>query len=705
MLSDPSGILSRIPELEPLAEDPGIRRSIERGDVHGIYRALYWANLLGKVRRHRDVIRLLLARRRLFLAPIRSAPTLFTYNGIGASGYGRDDPDTSDGTYILTHFIVFFFVPIFPLRQYLVRDAQASRGRAWTFIGKVPFGPVTFAWNRSIAVAVLATVLAAVASAWQSSRNHQVYIVNETGIPARVEIGGRLLEVRPGGRDTATVHVGRQHVTVASLKGESLESVDMDVRAGNHTSIFNLLGAAPVFVESVTYRPEGALANEHPPDPTVACGARVIDYQGVTDLFVDPPKTIQTSSKSESVTRTHVGVAAGGAGLCVKYLLSKDRTEEAVELARRAAEATGFEDEPTTLAAGMLRQTKGLGESLAFIARALVARPNAIELHRIYQDVGTAGGAREELLAQYQKKHQEQPDSADFGYLHARLEVPLRAAPITEELVRRFPDHMPSRRAHAYNEYQLRRFEQAVESFRVLRKMATKEWLRQLPHLAGALVAIGRGEEALRELESAFDEQGADKPAIAELHARVARVVGSSAEYLFLKLPREVAHDTLVWHRALAGLPVSEDQLAKIEDRPFRDAVDIVLAVRSTPDKALELSARASERTLRILDDEVWALMYAEAVRRTGEEKAVQALASANAMRAELTHAVRAFVEEGRREPALDETSFELRAAIEFARSRRASVNAAERGDLLASARRDDLLHGPVTAAIDGWGR
>ena len=57
--NDPSGILNRIPELEALAHDSRIRRAIEAGKPHAIYRALFWANLLGRSGAHAETARTL----------------------------------------------------------------------------------------------------------------------------------------------------------------------------------------------------------------------------------------------------------------------------------------------------------------------------------------------------------------------------------------------------------------------------------------------------------------------------------------------------------------------------------------------------------------------------------------------------------------------------------------------------------------------
>src|SRR5262245_11072394 len=107
----------------------------------------------------------LLADPRNFLGPLRSAPSLMTINGVGAMMHGERDRK-SDGTYVATHCLVFFFIPILPIRSYLV----SSEGNGWRFYGRVPLSPFAF-WYRRIAV--LGPILAALAfwgwESWQSS--------------------------------------------------------------------------------------------------------------------------------------------------------------------------------------------------------------------------------------------------------------------------------------------------------------------------------------------------------------------------------------------------------------------------------------------------------------------------------------------------------------------------------------------------------
>lgn len=66
------------------------------------------------------------------LEPIRSAPSLHTINGFGVTLYGNTDQNPSDGSYMATYYLVFFFIPILPLARYRV----IATGGGYRFLGK-----------------------------------------------------------------------------------------------------------------------------------------------------------------------------------------------------------------------------------------------------------------------------------------------------------------------------------------------------------------------------------------------------------------------------------------------------------------------------------------------------------------------------------------------------------------------------------------
>lgn len=82
--------------------------------------------------------------------PIKSAPTLYTLNGIGTTMYGRRDPQP-DGSYVATVFLCLVFIPLIPLSSYRV----LPQGQGWLFYGKVPLS----GFARAVKLAMLSFFL------------------------------------------------------------------------------------------------------------------------------------------------------------------------------------------------------------------------------------------------------------------------------------------------------------------------------------------------------------------------------------------------------------------------------------------------------------------------------------------------------------------------------------------------------------------
>jgi hypothetical protein len=85
------------------------------------------------------------------LIPITSAPSLHTINGIGTTMYGSTDHDPASGSYLSTHYFVFFAIPIFPISRYRV----IPTGNGYRFLGKAPLR--TFdKWHIAISLGLIA---------------------------------------------------------------------------------------------------------------------------------------------------------------------------------------------------------------------------------------------------------------------------------------------------------------------------------------------------------------------------------------------------------------------------------------------------------------------------------------------------------------------------------------------------------------------
>lgn len=331
---DPIGLLNRSPELAILAErSPALRKAIERGRPLDAYRALYWATKLGRFNGElAATAKTLLGQRRVFFKPLAGAPTMFTYNGIGTSLYGRSELDGHDGTYVATLFAVVLFVPVFPVASYLVRDASNAGRRAWSFLAKVPLNAASHLWQRTIATGILAMIAFGAAMAFEGYGHATVHIVNGLDMPVSAALGSApRVSVPAGGQVPVRTRVGKQTIAI-SAGDRVLESVPIEVPRGRDAVAWNVLGAAPVFVEQVVY--SSGAADSRETEPNVLCGESLIVRSGIDYAFVEPPKSISSSQQSGTIVKMRLGVAGGGLHTCTGYLSSQGKADRAAHLAQ-----------------------------------------------------------------------------------------------------------------------------------------------------------------------------------------------------------------------------------------------------------------------------------------------------------------------------------------------------------------------------------
>lgn len=95
-------------------------------------------------------------RQRRLLGEPGQKPALGTMNGIGTTLYGRRDYDAGTNTYVATQWLVFLFLPIFPLAAYRVRDAGRN---SYQIFGRVPVSPFAKKYRWVVAIAALVLML------------------------------------------------------------------------------------------------------------------------------------------------------------------------------------------------------------------------------------------------------------------------------------------------------------------------------------------------------------------------------------------------------------------------------------------------------------------------------------------------------------------------------------------------------------------
>jgi hypothetical protein len=707
MTADPAGLFQRIPELEPLCEDARIRKAVEAGDSFKVYRALWWAKTLNRLPAHRDVLMLLLSQRRLFARPIKKAPSMQTINSIGTTIVGSSEKN-ADGTYIATHaFVILFAIPILPLGAYLVSAGQ--KARSYNFFARVPLGSVYWIWSRFWALAVVAAVAVGAVRAGYSVGHHELQIVNAFDKPVQAQIGPESASVPAHGRAALTLPVGK-YKGVARVAGAAnpIDETELDIVSNNGLLVWNVAGAAPVYLEPVIYSADSA-AKTAEPKPTIYCGQRFIPFPRVDDEFTEPPKEVQMSESEHQVTRIHVDIIGSKANpnkassaICFGWLASQGKLTQALEVQTAAARAQNWE---AGIAGNLLAIQAAADPAIAakLALEATAAQPNDVDVQRSAQQARIAAGQEPQVIAEYKKRAAAKPDSALDQYLYVRLLEGPEGLTAADQLLKRFPKDVPLLRLEVYERAAANKWADSDQAWQLLQQVKPEEAIGELEFDALDLVAQGKAKDAEARVEKAFvglEKGSSEQRDIAELHARLALLSGDANPDRLLQ-QTEGKDSPATLSRARLGLALrTHDPADKDGDEPL---VKLVRAARKSPTEAIAASAKLEVLDLFSLDPASWALTFGEAA-RTGAEAAQKSLAryfpGDSHSKIEL---LRRFVRGeavtlpvGLVEPA-------VRAAALFVRSRNASLAAKERAALVAEARHLDWLHTSVSSAIDSW--
>jgi tetratricopeptide (TPR) repeat protein len=691
-LLDPAGILDRAPELADLAHrDAAIARAVARGDSHAVYRALWWARLRGRLAEHRPTIDALLAHRALFVSPIRRTPVLSTVNGMGATVYGSSSKDP-DGSYIKTHFLVFAFAPLFPLAQYLVRDAE----RGWYFLGKVPMSTPIRIWNRLVVLGIFAAVAAGAFQTFHSWRYHDVHVVNGLPWPVHVAVGDVQDDVPARQRRTVSVSTGQHPVRVTSASGAPVESGDLLVEAGTDVLVWNVLGAAPLFERTVVYETaKGATAE---PEPQLFCGERSIRRGNIDYAFAEPPQTISMPEGQSVAYRHQLAVLNQDVDFCANMLAGKP--EAALVLAKGLA-TLDPDGSRTPLAAGLCRAVGRNEEALRLAERALAQHPDSVEHHRLYQSIAKDEGRGSELVTTYKARFEASPGSPDAAYLYARMLPDAEGLALAATFVEKFPDHVGLRRIMIYRQMRERRFAEALASLERLRAVDREGWAESyLDDQLTALAGVGRVVEAKTLAEEAFARKEGSPLHLAAIHAWLSGGSGPAAETLLTKLAEGDPRERLELQVRFWTAP-ADASLAPLAAQPDQGLYRLMQHAHYDPRAAIADVLTARPEDLRRLDLQVQILLLAEA-HRAGATAAWQRLEPV-VERYVPPSSVRAYLDDGTWDEAVEELPLAAHAALHLARSRKPGLSPQQRADLRALAERSDPVGGYVRMALAGW--
>jgi tetratricopeptide (TPR) repeat protein len=689
--ADPLRLLESVPELELFLSDRRVRGGIERARPHDVYRALFWARLFGRFRAHREVLSRLLSDRRLFVGPMRGAPGMFTYNGVGLSVYG-DSERKQDGAYIGTHFIVFFFVPIFPLASYLMCQAG---GNSYRFFGSAPFGVATWLWNRLMVLGVVGAVLFGLGTSIVSSRFADVEVVNGLPFPVTASVCGRETELEPQSHLTVTVSVGPCQLSARDPLGNVVDGLPVTLRAGRDLTAWNIAGAAPLYRETVVYGPGTPRA------PDLYCGQSFVELDDVDFVFRDPPSSVSTS-RAGSARRTHVAIADLGELFCMIELVSNAEREAGIRMGRAIVAGAGFEPVATTMTARNLAAMDAPDAALELLRQSRSRYPDDLALHLEYQAVMVGLGRRMETLEEYRTLAATRSEGW-AQYLAERLDASPGSVLRWRALAGRFPEEPRVVHALAVTECEAGNFVEGLAAFARAAAQDPDDALGRVALRAECLAAAGRTEEALSLVEEAFGVgNGFDRASLASLHRDLsALLVPPRPSALFERLSVD---QRAGWTEVYRGLSRDEIPASDVEalERPLPyGVVRILVAARTSPGRAFEGASGLASGARSFLPTQLYAMLLGEAARL--EAGATESLASGMPYGPDVGAAMVEYVRTGVEGDLVRSLPRSVRAGLAFSRSRVLTATPDERAAALALAHELDAIPSWIPVAEQGW--
>jgi len=701
-LKDPANLVQRIPELEALAVDPAICRAIESGDPFKVYRALVWAKWRKRLPAHQQTLATLVRHRRLFAKPLNGTPALGTINTIGFSFVGSAEKE-NDGTCIAMHaFVVFYLIPIIPLRSYLVRKGDSSLfSSQWNIFARVPSSLFGWLYARGLALGLVALVGWGAVDSVINSRIQDVVVVNGFDVPVNVELDGTKKTIAPMERETISVKVGAVEGS-ASAKGIVIDSLHQKVASSSRHTIWNIAGAAPVFQERVFYTKSKTETAQADTEPTVFCGQQFIDIPHVDDVFSAPPQSVSMNKHAQHVERTHLDLARvdkqPGYMTCLYFLSAHDQGAKAMRFLEAEAALKGWEGETTGMAM-FVADLVSPAEAIRIARRALQAHPDDVMLHRRYQAVRDRAGQEKELLQEYADMARRQPDAAAAQYLYANLLPGHAGVAALDKLAARFRDDADILRSLTWRRMTLGDYAGTLQGLQRLQAMSPPDAARISDAGVRALVAAGRAPEAAALLAKLMQNPQDDSRAEhAAEYLMVVQLAGGDARRQFDQLAKDAKDDArLDFIRVRAGM---DPMAGSAQTSPL---VRLMLALRKDPRAALGLSEGMTQAELGQLGPEQWGLLFGEAVRLNRSAL----VAKLERIDMSMSHADRAVLKRYVKGEAasLDDVTVEpgLRAAAMLVRARNTALPAGERVQLRAGAAQHDLLHSVVSSALRTW--
>lgn len=326
----------------------------------------------------------------LWREAVNSPPKMYTLNGIGTRLLGRYQP-TQEGVYIATLWLTFLFLPIWPLRAYLVLPAPDG---GWRFFGRTPIPPGGVR-ARKISGPVVTLLAALLAWTLYWSATHvDLYVYNGFDRPVRVEVADQEHVVPAWG--TVLVENLPEETTrlSAEFDGHSglLEESEVDLSGhARETVVYNVAGRGVLRIEYVTYGDDDTPVDTPVQGEFLGAGP-VLFAERVDYPFEQPPDSIWDSSDDPVTRSVLLSVGARAAAIeVVSTLVELGRLEQALAVAHAELLANPADAQLISFTATVLL-ANDFDAQLELVRDALERSPDEVELHRLYQELSPREG-------------------------------------------------------------------------------------------------------------------------------------------------------------------------------------------------------------------------------------------------------------------------------------------------------------------------
>jgi len=413
------------------------------------------------------------------------------------------------------------------------------------------------------------------------------------------------------------------------------------------------------------------------------------------------------SKSSGTHTRWHFDLAEGGWQTTASLLRDRGASEAALRVSLDVARARPDDSQAVLTAAELLAERRGSGAAAVLLRRYLESHPDDLEVHRTHQHFLRRAGRLEEARAYYRAFRAARPGQALSAVLLARVEGPDLALALYEEARRLDPADAVARRGLALLFLAQGRFD---ESARLLDLMAKDdpEYKYYVDDHVRSLFGANRGGEAVTVAAKAGETFPAEwRPAV--LYAQLAASEGVQASLpgpTFIDRITKKSQDPEFgwWMLSMAGLPLDDARIRRAgrSGGPLVEAALIQQAAASDPARAWGLCAKAADPVLKRLGSPVGVLLGAEFL-RAGDRAMAERLFAAQGELNLPAEALKAYVMEGIEDPEFWRLTSDVRAALDFVRSRRLVADGPASAALMAAARRREGVRGPVTRAAESW--